>query len=152
MQDHKQWRNIAFCLGQLSIGEKGFRKLADLFRCYKDSLADPDILAFFQVTPHHNGIAAVLLAHHVLVLGDWDNRMLDRIQQLCLTASLPESVPSKASESKTRERWTISLPFPKLVLSQAQPTCMLAAALCCRFSVRLTAMPEIPNPLCAHDS
>ncbi|KAL0043109.1 hypothetical protein WJX79_009421 [Trebouxia sp. C0005] len=47
-QDHKQWRNIAFCLGQLSIGEKGFRKLADLFRCYKDSLADPDILAFFQ--------------------------------------------------------------------------------------------------------
>ena len=51
-QDHKQWRNIAFCLGQLSIGEKGFRKMVDMLRCYKDSLADPDILAFFQVTSH----------------------------------------------------------------------------------------------------
>jgi hypothetical protein len=60
VQDHKQWRNIAFCLGQLSIGEKGFRKMADLFRCYKDSLADPDILAFFQVTPHHSSIAALI--------------------------------------------------------------------------------------------
>lgn len=83
MQDHKQWKNIAFCLGQLSIGEKGFRKMADLFRCYKDSLADPDILAFFQVTPchssivglfapHHTSTAAVLLAQHsaVRVLGD----------------------------------------------------------------------------------
>ena len=49
-QDHKQWRNIAFCLGQLSIGEKGFRKMVDMLRCYKDSLADPDILAFFQVS------------------------------------------------------------------------------------------------------
>ena len=81
VQDHKQWRNIAFCLGQLSIGEKGFRKMADLFRCYKDSLADPDILAFFQVTPHHSSITAVLPAHHpaVLVLGDWDKNMLDKI-------------------------------------------------------------------------
>lgn len=24
--------------------------MADMLRCYKDSLADPDILAFFQVT------------------------------------------------------------------------------------------------------
>ena len=83
VQDHKQWRNIAFCLGQLSIGEKGFRKMADLFRCYKDSLADSDVLTFFQVNPHHSSIAAVLLAHHnrvaavlpahhsaVLLLGD----------------------------------------------------------------------------------
>ncbi len=52
-QDQKQWRNIAFCLGQLSIGEKGFRKMADMFRCYKDSLADPDILTFFQVASQH---------------------------------------------------------------------------------------------------
>lgn len=48
-QECKQWRNIAFCLGQLSIGEKGFRKMVDLFRCYKDSLADHHTLACFQV-------------------------------------------------------------------------------------------------------
>lgn len=51
-QDGKQWRNIAFCLSQLSIGEKGFRKMVDMFACYKDSLADPNILAFFQVMPN----------------------------------------------------------------------------------------------------
>ena len=50
MQERKQWRNIGFCLGQLSIGEKGLRKMADMFRCYKDCLADPQVLTFFQVT------------------------------------------------------------------------------------------------------
>lgn len=49
MQDVKQWRNIAFCLSQLSIGDKGFHKLADMFPAYKDSLGDSRIHAHFQV-------------------------------------------------------------------------------------------------------
>ena len=49
MQDAAQWHNIAFCLSQLNMGEKGFRKMADMLRCYKDALYDEEILACFQV-------------------------------------------------------------------------------------------------------
>ena len=49
VQDMKQWRNIAFCLSQLSVGDKGFHKLADMFAAYKDSLGDPQVYSCFQV-------------------------------------------------------------------------------------------------------
>ena len=40
---------MAFCLAQLSIGDKGFHKLADMFSSYKDSLGDSKVYASFQV-------------------------------------------------------------------------------------------------------
>ena len=34
---------------QLSISEKGFKKMVELHKHYKEQLLDPDVLAFFQV-------------------------------------------------------------------------------------------------------
>ena len=36
---------------QLSISEKGFKKMVELFKHYKDTLHDPAVLACFQVRP-----------------------------------------------------------------------------------------------------
>lgn len=41
-QDAGQWRNVAFCLSQLPISEKGVRKLAESFKLYKTALGDPE--------------------------------------------------------------------------------------------------------------
>lgn len=38
--DPAQWRNTAFCLSQLPIGDKGLRKLAESFASFKAALAD----------------------------------------------------------------------------------------------------------------
>lgn len=40
---------MAFCLAQLSVGDKGFHKLADMYSSYKDSLGDAKVYASFQV-------------------------------------------------------------------------------------------------------
>ena len=42
-QDASQWRNVAFCLAQLPISEKGTRKLAECFKLYKAALADAEV-------------------------------------------------------------------------------------------------------------
>ena len=60
LQDVKQWRNIAFCLSQLSIGDKGFHKLADMFPAYKDSLGDPQVYSCFLVPPRYRASAAAV--------------------------------------------------------------------------------------------
>ena len=39
-EDPTQWRNMAFCLSQLPISEKGVRKFADCFKLYKTALGD----------------------------------------------------------------------------------------------------------------
>lgn len=41
--DRVQWRNVAFCLGQLPLSEKGVRKLAECFKLYKAALADGEV-------------------------------------------------------------------------------------------------------------
>lgn len=41
-EDPMQWRNVAFCLGQLPLSEKGLRKLSEGFKSYKMALADRD--------------------------------------------------------------------------------------------------------------
>ena len=42
-EDATQWRNVAFCLSQLPISEKGTRKLAECFKLYKTALADSEV-------------------------------------------------------------------------------------------------------------
>ena len=39
-EDPTQWRNVAFCLAQLPISEKGVRKFAESFKLYKNALGD----------------------------------------------------------------------------------------------------------------
>jgi hypothetical protein len=34
---------------QLSISEKGFKKMVELFKCYQDTLRDEEVMACFQV-------------------------------------------------------------------------------------------------------
>ncbi len=58
LQELRQWRNIAFCLAQLGMGERGLRRMADLLRCYKAALHDGEVLACLQVG--QPGIGAVL--------------------------------------------------------------------------------------------
>ena len=41
-EDPGQWRNVAFCLSQLPISEKGVRKLAESFKLYKNALCDAE--------------------------------------------------------------------------------------------------------------
>ena len=41
-EDVGQWRNVAFCLSQLPISEKGMRKLAECFKLYKNALGDAE--------------------------------------------------------------------------------------------------------------
>jgi condensin complex subunit 1 len=43
----KECRDFSYCLAQLNLTEKSFRKLADLFRLYKDSLVDEAVHANF---------------------------------------------------------------------------------------------------------
>ena len=57
LQELRQWRNIAFCLSQLSMGDRGLRRMADLLRCYKAALHDGEVLACLQVG--QPGIGAV---------------------------------------------------------------------------------------------
>jgi condensin complex subunit 1 len=38
--DPKQWRDVAYCLTLLNYTEKSFKKLSDLFKFYKDAIAD----------------------------------------------------------------------------------------------------------------
>lgn len=45
--DPGQWRNIAFCLTQLPISDKGLKRLADGFKLYKHSLHDAEVAAAF---------------------------------------------------------------------------------------------------------
>jgi len=45
--DPGQWRNIAFCLTQLPISDKGLKRLADGFKLYKHSLQDAEVAAAF---------------------------------------------------------------------------------------------------------
>jgi len=45
--DPGQWRNIAFCLTQLPISDKGIKRLADGFKLYKHSLQDAEVAAAF---------------------------------------------------------------------------------------------------------
>ena len=53
LQELRQWRNIAFCLAQLGMGERGLRRMADLLRCYKAALHDGEVLACLQVGLAH---------------------------------------------------------------------------------------------------
>ena len=39
----RQWRELAFCISQLHLSEKGTRKLIDGFRLYKHTLTDVDV-------------------------------------------------------------------------------------------------------------
>ncbi|KAG7674430.1 hypothetical protein Ndes2437B_g00695 [Nannochloris sp. 'desiccata'] len=41
-EDPTQWRNVAFCLAQLPISEKGVRKFAESFKLYKNALGDAE--------------------------------------------------------------------------------------------------------------
>ena len=43
-------RRLAFCLKELSPSEKGTKRMAELFRFYKDSLTDPEILEYVSAT------------------------------------------------------------------------------------------------------
>ena len=42
-----QWRDFAYCLSLLNLSDKGVKKLAELFRCYKDTLTDDEVFASF---------------------------------------------------------------------------------------------------------
>jgi condensin complex subunit 1 len=42
-QDATQWRNVAFCLTQLPLSDKGMRKLNECFKLYKTALADAEV-------------------------------------------------------------------------------------------------------------
>ena len=38
---------------QLSISEKGFKKMVELFKHYRDTLHDPSVFAYFQARARH---------------------------------------------------------------------------------------------------
>eukprot|EP00002_Diphylleia_rotans_P020081 TRINITY_DN3890_c0_g1_i1.p1 TRINITY_DN3890_c0_g1~~TRINITY_DN3890_c0_g1_i1.p1 ORF type:complete len:1362 (-),score=299.82 TRINITY_DN3890_c0_g1_i1:274-4359(-) len=42
-KDVALWRQLTFCIGLLNLGEKGFKKLADLFRCYQEAVMDDEV-------------------------------------------------------------------------------------------------------------
>lgn len=42
-RSEKQWRDMAFCISQLSFSEKCLRRLQDNFGCYQDKLSDSDV-------------------------------------------------------------------------------------------------------------
>lgn len=44
----RQWRDLAFCLAQLSYNERGVRKLQENFACFQDKLSDEDVYGFFN--------------------------------------------------------------------------------------------------------
>ena len=46
-EDAAQWKNIAFCLTQLPLSEKGLKKLADNFKLYKHALVDAEVASLF---------------------------------------------------------------------------------------------------------
>ncbi|KAK9823736.1 hypothetical protein WJX72_005030 [[Myrmecia] bisecta] len=46
--DAGQWHNLAFCMAQLNYSEKGIKKMMEMFKCYKEALATPEVLAHFQ--------------------------------------------------------------------------------------------------------
>ena len=48
----EQWRDFAFCLSKLANNEPCVRKLAELFKCYKEALGDAEVFKLFR------GIAA----------------------------------------------------------------------------------------------
>ena len=43
----RQWRDLSFCLAQLSYNERGVRKLQENFACFHDKLSDEDVYGFF---------------------------------------------------------------------------------------------------------
>nr|ATG70746.1 binding [Hesperocyparis bakeri] len=46
--DKKHWVDIAYCLSQLTYTEKGFKKLADLFKNYEHALAEDAVIDYFK--------------------------------------------------------------------------------------------------------
>ncbi|KAH9319750.1 hypothetical protein KI387_021519, partial [Taxus chinensis] len=46
--DKKQWVDIAYCLSQLTYTEKGFKKLADLFKSYEHALSEDAVIDYFK--------------------------------------------------------------------------------------------------------
>ena len=41
-EDESQWRNVAFCISQLPISDKGIKKMVEGFNFYKNALADEE--------------------------------------------------------------------------------------------------------------
>ncbi|XP_078740123.1 condensin complex subunit 1-like [Lampetra fluviatilis] len=41
----RQWRELAFCLGELPWGERATRRILDNFCCFSDKMADPRLHA-----------------------------------------------------------------------------------------------------------
>lgn len=46
--DKKHWVDIAYCLSQLTYTEKGFKKLADLFKSYEHALSEDAVIEYFK--------------------------------------------------------------------------------------------------------
>lgn len=46
--DKKQWVDIAYCLSQLTYTEKGYKKLADLFKSYEHALSEDAVIEYFK--------------------------------------------------------------------------------------------------------
>lgn len=45
-----QRRYLAFCISELTVTEKGVRRMLELVRCVKDALYDEDIFEAFRLT------------------------------------------------------------------------------------------------------
>ncbi|CAN6444040.1 unnamed protein product [Victoria cruziana] len=47
--DVKQWEGIAYCLSQLTLTEKGIKKLMESFKCYEHALSGDSVVSHFRV-------------------------------------------------------------------------------------------------------
>jgi hypothetical protein len=48
LTDPKQWRDLGYCLAQLSYTEKGLRKIIDLFPKYQKALSEHEVVEHFR--------------------------------------------------------------------------------------------------------
>lgn len=47
-EDEKHWRDLAYCLAQLSCTDKGLKKLIELFPKYQHALGDEEVVEHFK--------------------------------------------------------------------------------------------------------
>ena len=70
-----QWRELAYCITQLQISDKGLKSLAEHLRCYKHCLTDATVLDTFRGIAARARKAAKAELKDVMV--EWERQLTD---------------------------------------------------------------------------
>uniref|UniRef100_A0AAJ7WJJ1 Condensin complex subunit 1 n=1 Tax=Petromyzon marinus TaxID=7757 RepID=A0AAJ7WJJ1_PETMA len=72
----RQWRELAFCLGELPWGERATRRLLDNFSCVSDKLADPRLYtALTAATQRQRKAGGATRPEHKALLDELEERL-----------------------------------------------------------------------------